>query len=67
MLAVRDATRHNLRHVDVDIPTGVLMVVTGVAGSGKSSLVHGSLAGRENVVVVDQAPVRGPLAWSGEQ
>ncbi len=67
VLAVRDATRHNLRHVDVDIPTGVLMVVTGVAGSGKSSLVHGSLAGRENVVVVDQAPVRGPLAWSGEQ
>src|SRR5690606_25732367 len=46
-LAIRGANRHNLRNVDVDIPLGVLVVVTGVAGSGKSSLIHGSLAKRE--------------------
>lgn len=59
VLPVRGACLHNLRDVDVDIPLGVLVVVTGVAGSGKSSLVHGSIAGREGVVVVDQAPIRG--------
>ncbi len=69
-LAVRDATTHNLQHVDVDIPLGVLVVVTGVAGSGKSSLVHGSVAGRDGVVAVDQAPIRGsrrsnPATYTG--
>ncbi|WP_207891379.1 ATP-binding cassette domain-containing protein [Nocardioides jejuensis] len=70
VLEVRDATSHNLDHVDVDIPTGVLTVVTGVAGSGKSSLIHGSVAGREGVVVVDQAPIKGsrrsnPATYTG--
>jgi excinuclease UvrABC ATPase subunit len=59
VLEVRGATRHNLRAVDVDIPLGVLVVVTGVAGSGKSSLVHGSVSNREGVVAVDQSPIRG--------
>jgi excinuclease UvrABC ATPase subunit len=56
---VRDATSHNLDHVDVDIPLGVLVVVTGVAGSGKSSLIHGSVSTREGVVTVDQGAIRG--------
>jgi len=58
-LEVRGASTHNLQGVDVDIPLGVLCVVTGVAGSGKSSLIHGSVAGRDGVVVVDQAAIRG--------
>ncbi|MDQ1427313.1 MAG: hypothetical protein QOK39_789, partial [Acidimicrobiaceae bacterium] len=58
-LEVRGARAHNLQDVDVDIPLGVLVVVTGVAGSGKSSLIRGSVAGRDGVVSVDQAPIRG--------
>jgi excinuclease ABC A subunit len=69
-LEVRGASTHNLRNVDVDIPLGVLVVVTGVAGSGKSSLIHGSVEGREGVVVVDQTPIRGsrrsnPATYTG--
>jgi excinuclease UvrABC ATPase subunit len=69
-LEVRGADTHNLRGVDVDIPLGVLVAVTGVAGSGKSSLVHGSVAGREGVVVIDQAPIKGsrrsnPATYTG--
>ena len=69
-LEIRGASQHNLRDVDVDVPLGVLVVVTGVAGSGKSSLVHGSLRGREGVVVVDQTPIRGsrrsnPATYTG--
>jgi excinuclease UvrABC ATPase subunit len=59
VMEVRGASAHNLRDVDVDIPLGVLVVVTGVAGSGKSSLIHGSVSGRDGVVTVDQAPIRG--------
>ena len=59
VLQVRGAHRHNLQNVDVDIPLGVLVVVTGVAGSGKSSLIHGSVRGKPGVVTVDQAPIRG--------
>ncbi len=59
VLEVRGASAHNLEDVDVDIPLGVLVVVTGVAGSGKSSLIDGSVAGRDGVVSVDQAPIRG--------
>ncbi|KAB8163756.1 ATP-binding cassette domain-containing protein [Streptomyces sp. 3MP-14] len=69
-LAVRGATEHNLRNVDVDIPLGVLVVVTGVAGSGKSSLVHGSIPAGEGVVSVDQSAIRGsrrsnPATYTG--
>src|SRR6185295_13719431 len=56
-LEVRGASTHNLRDVDVDIPCGVLVVVTGVAGSGKSSLMHGSVSGRAGVVAVDQGAI----------
>ncbi|MBL1081786.1 excinuclease ABC subunit UvrA [Streptomyces actinomycinicus] len=69
-LEIRGATAHNLQGVDVDVPLGVLVVVTGVAGSGKSSLVHGSVPAREGVVSVDQAPIRGsrrsnPATYTG--
>jgi len=58
-LEIRGADRHNLRKVNVDVPLGVLCVVTGVAGSGKSSLIHGSIPTDEGVVSVDQTPIRG--------
>ena len=69
-LEIRNATTNNLRDVDVDIPLGMLVVVTGVAGSGKSSLIHGSVSGRDGVVSVDQAPIRGsrrsnPATYTG--
>ncbi len=69
-LEIRGAATHNLRDVDVDIPLGVLVAVTGVAGSGKSSLIHGSVAGRDGVVTVDQTPIRGsrrsnPATYTG--
>jgi excinuclease UvrABC ATPase subunit len=69
-LEIRGANLHNLEDVDVDIPLGVLVVVTGVAGSGKSSLIHGSLSGREDVVSVDQTSIRGsrrsnPATYTG--
>ena len=67
---MRSASSHNLQDVDVDIPLGVLVVVTGVAGSGKSSLIQGSVAGRDGVVAVDQTPIRGsrrsnPATYTG--
>src|SRR6476619_4882440 len=69
-LDVRGATTHNLKYVDVDIPLGVLVVLTGVAGSGKSSLIQGSVAGRDGVVVIDQGAIRGsrrsnPATYTG--
>ena len=69
-LEIRGASEHNLKDVDVDIPTGVLVVVTGVAGSGKSSLIQGSVAGHEGVVAIDQTPIRGsrrsnPATYTG--
>jgi excinuclease UvrABC ATPase subunit len=69
-LEIRDATRHNLKNVSVDIPLGVLCVVTGVAGSGKSSLIHGSIPAGAGVVSVDQTPIRGsrrsnPATYTG--
>ena len=69
-LEIRGASTHNLRDVDVDVPTGVLCVVTGVAGSGKSSLIHGSLGDRDDVVSVDQGAIKGsrrsnPATYTG--
>ena len=69
-LIVRGAREHNLRNVDVDIPLGVLVVVTGVAGSGKSSLIHGSVSGRDGVVSIDQGAIGGsrrsnPATYTG--
>src|SRR5664279_3698438 len=69
-LEVRGAETHNLQDVDVDIPLGVLVVLTGVAGSGKSSLIQGSVAGRDGVVVVDQTAIKGsrrsnPATYTG--
>jgi excinuclease UvrABC ATPase subunit len=70
VLEVRGASTHNLQDVDVDIPLGVLVVVTGVAGSGKTSLIHGSVSGRDGVVSVDQGSIRGsrrsnPATYTG--
>src|SRR5205814_6451540 len=67
---IRHATRHNLQDVSVDVPLGVLCVVTGVAGSGKSSLIHGSMPRDAGVVSIDQAPIRGsrrsnPATYTG--
>jgi excinuclease UvrABC ATPase subunit len=70
LMKVRGASTHNLKDVNVDIPLGVLVVVTGVAGSGKSSLIQGSVCGRDGVVSVDQTPIRGsrrsnPATYTG--
>ena len=70
VLEVRGANAHNLQNVDVDVPLGMLVVVTGVSGSGKSSLIHGSVSGRDGVVPVDQGAIRGsrrsnPATYTG--
>ncbi|MEZ5236214.1 MAG: excinuclease ABC subunit UvrA [Acidimicrobiales bacterium] len=70
VLEVRGAATHNLQCVDVDIPLGVLVVVTGVAGSGKSSLINGHVAGRDGVVTIDQGAIKGsrrsnPATYTG--
>jgi excinuclease UvrABC ATPase subunit len=70
VMEVRGARTHNLKDVDVDIPLGVLVVVTGVAGSGKSSLIHGSVSGRDGVVSIDQSAIKGsrrsnPATYTG--
>src|SRR5450755_989107 len=70
VLEVRGSSTHNLHDVDVDIPLGVLVVVTGVAGSGKSSLIHGSIPAGAGVVLIDQSPIRGsrrsnPATYTG--
>ena len=69
-LEIRGADTNNLQDVEVDIPLGVLAVITGVAGSGKSSLIDGSVAGRDGIVTIDQAPIRGsrrsnPATYTG--
>lgn len=69
-IAIRGADRHNLQSVDVDVPLGVLTVVTGVAGSGKSTLIQGSLSGRDDVVAIDQSGIKGsrrsnPATYTG--
>jgi excinuclease UvrABC ATPase subunit len=69
-LKVRGAATHNLRDVDVDIPLGMLVVITGVAGSGKSSLIHGSVSGADGIVTVDQTAIKGsrrsnPATYTG--
>ena len=69
-LEIRGADTNNLQDVDVDIPLGVLVVLTGVAGSGKSSLIRGSVAGRDGVVSIDQGAIRGsrrsnPATYTG--
>jgi excinuclease UvrABC ATPase subunit len=69
-LEIRGANSHNLRDVDVNIPTGVLVAVTGVAGSGKSSLIHGFVSGRDDVVSIDQGAIKGsrrsnPATYTG--